>query len=80
MGANRSNLHLGVAGGKIGFRRRPAERDSSVHGPMRLFCTPPRVISRAPAVGWDMESSMRADVETAAADIEQSIELLRRRL
>jgi len=26
------------------------------------------------------ESSMRADVETAAADIEQSIELLRRRL
>jgi hypothetical protein len=28
----------------------------------------------------DGDGSMRADVETAAADIEQSIELLRRRL
>jgi len=33
-----------------------------------------------PGVGLGMEFSMRADVETAAADIEQSIELLRRRL
>jgi hypothetical protein len=31
-------------------------------------------------VGWDVEFPMRADVEAAAADIEQSIELLRRRL
>jgi hypothetical protein len=41
---------------------------------------PARYLPRLPVSGWSVEASMRADVETAAADIEQSIELLRRRL
>jgi hypothetical protein len=49
-----------------------------------VLAGPARYLPRLPALGRDMkflwESSMRADVETAAADIEQSIELLRRRL
>jgi hypothetical protein len=41
-----------------------------------------RVISRAPALftASDTEFPMRADVVAASADIEQSIDLLRRRL
>ena len=48
--------------------------------PATLYRRGARVISRAPADVFGLESPMRADVETAAADIEQSIELLRRRL
>ena len=51
-------------------------KDRAAKPPARLRNTGPRVISRAPE--WRIP--MRADVEASAADIEQSIDLLRRRL